>query len=113
MYAYSRQKNDSEKHRELKRKHLKERQIKLQDLLNEESRNYEKEVKNMRINGANNSRTLDSLKSKIDGIKSLREEDRKRLAEEKMYQHWRENNPDIRQIESKRFYFKISILLKI
>jgi len=38
----------------------------------------------------------------MDSIKSAREEDRKKLAEEKLYQHWRENNPDIRQIESKR-----------
>lgn len=102
MNAYSKIMDNSAAIKEQKAIKLKDRQLKLQELFREESNNFEKEMKDLRINGINNSKTLDSLKYKIDTIKSAREEDRKRLAEEKMYQHWRENNPDIREIESKQ-----------
>ncbi len=102
MSAYSKQQGDPVEIKEQKRLQLKDRQFRLQMLMNEESKRFESELKDLRINGVDKSRTLDSLKHQIDSIKSAREEDRKRLAEEKMYQHWRQNNPEIREIESKR-----------
>ena len=102
MSAYSKQQGDPAEIKEQKRLQLKDRQFRLQMLMNEESKRFESELKDLRINGVDKSRTLDSLKHQIDSIKSAREEDRKRLAEEKMYQHWRQNNPEIREIESKR-----------
>lgn len=102
MNAYTRQQDDQQTARAQKKDILKDRQGKLQLLLKEDASKYEKELKELRINGPKNSKTLESLKYKIDNIKSAREDDRKRLAEEKLYQHWRENNPDIRQIESKQ-----------
>lgn len=102
MSAYSRIQSDPEEVKEQKRSQLKDRQYRLQLLMSEDSKRFEAELKDLRINGVDKSKTLDSLKYQIDSIKSAREEDRKRLAEEKMYQHWRENNPEIREIESKR-----------
>lgn len=102
MNAYSKKHDGSEAQRIEKNKKLKDRQHQLQTLFNIESKQYAEEAKNLRINGIDNSKNLESLKFKMDSIKSAREEDRKKLAEEKLYQHWRENNPDIREIESRQ-----------
>ena len=110
MSAYSKQQGDPAEIKEQKRLQLKDRQFRLQMLMNEESKRFESELKDLRINGVDKSRTLDSLKHQIDSIKSAREEDRKRLAEEKMYQHWRQNNPEIREIESKRMIWVLTFL---
>jgi len=110
MSAYSKQQGDPVEIKEQKRLQLKDRQFRLQMLMNEESKRFESELKDLRINGVDKSRTLDSLKHQIDSIKSAREEDRKRLAEEKMYQHWRQNNPEIREIESKRMIWVLTFL---
>ena len=101
MNAYSKQ-AEAEEARDEKLKSTKDRQFKLKLLLGEEASQYEKELKDIRLNGKEKSKTIDSLKFRIDSIKSAREEDRKKLAEERLYQHWRENNPDLRQIESKQ-----------
>ena len=110
MSAYSKQQGDPAEIKEQKRLQLKDRQFRLQMLMNEESKRFESELKDLRINGVDKSRTLDSLKHQIDSIKSAREDDRKRLAEEKMYQHWRQNNPEIREIESKRMIWVLTFL---
>lgn len=102
MNAYKSLLDESSNLREDRKRKINERKSKLQALFQQESSSYEKELKDLRINGVDNSKTIDTLKYKIDSIKSAREEDRKKLAEEKLYQHWRENNPDIREIESKR-----------
>lgn len=103
MNAYSKQQEESDEQKEQRIKSVKDRQHKLKNLITSESLKYEQELKELRISGKDNSNTLDSLKNRIDMIKSAREEDRKRLAEEKLYQSWRENNPEIRQLESKQF----------
>jgi len=106
MRAYSSRQEKPEDLREMKSIQLKDRQYKLQALLRDESSKFAQEAKELRVNGVENSKTLDALKQRMDSIKSAREEDRKKLAEEKLYQHWRENNPDIRQIESKRKFIE-------
>ncbi len=106
MRAYSSRQEKPEDLREMKSIQLKDRQYKLQALLRDESSKFAQEAKELRVNGVENSKTLDALKHRMDSIKSAREEDRKKLAEEKLYQHWRENNPDIRQIESKRKFIE-------
>ncbi len=117
MRAYSSRQQKPEDIREMKNQQLKERQYRLQTLLRDESSKYAQEAKELRVNGAENSKTFDALKQRMDSIKSAREEDRKRLVEEKLYQHWRENNPDIREIESKRkittFIFYLFWLIRI
>ena len=43
---------------------------------------------------------LEEMKERADGLRSAREEKRKLEAEEKLYQHFQENNPDIRKVAS-------------
>lgn len=102
MNAYMKQQDESDEQKQQRIQSVKDRQFKLKNLLMNDSLKYEQEVKELRVNGKENSNTLDVMKNRIDSIKSAREEDRKRLAEEKLYQRWRENNPEIRQIESKQ-----------
>ena len=46
--------------------------------------------------------TVDALKQRADTLRSAREDERKKLAQEKLYEHWRLNNPELREIESKK-----------
>jgi trichoplein keratin filament-binding protein len=103
MNAYSKQQQETEEQKKQRLKSVKDRQMRLKKLFFNDSSKYEQELKELRINGKDNSNTLESLKNKIEFIKTAKEEDRKRVAEERLYQMWRENNPDIRQIESKQF----------
>lgn len=38
------------------------------------------------------------MKEKTDALKSAREEKRREVAEQKLYDHWRENNPELREV---------------
>jgi trichoplein keratin filament-binding protein len=100
MNAYTRQMEQTSHEREEKRAALKVRQAKLKLLLQNELGNLECELKGNRVNGKDNQPTLDALKLKVDQIRSAKEKDRKKLAEEKIYQLWRENNPELRELES-------------
>ena len=103
MIAYTRQKEETPEQKEERLRQLKNRQFKLRTLFTSEAAQIEKELKTLRVNGRDNTKSVDFLKQRIDVIRSAREDERKKEAEEKMYQHWRENNPEIRQIESKQF----------
>jgi hypothetical protein len=102
MNAYTKQREESEEQKQQRIQSLKARQYKLKNLFINDSVSYEKELKDLRINGKDNSNSADMIKNRIENLKSAKEEDRKRLAEQKLYQAWRENNPEIRQIESKQ-----------
>lgn len=102
MNAYSKQQDESEEQKQQRIQSLKARQFKLKNLFSNDLASYENELKDIRVNGKDNSNSADAIKNRIDNLKSAKEEDRKRLAEEKLYQAWRENNPEIRQIESKQ-----------
>ena len=102
MNAYSKQQDESEEQKQQRIQSLKARQYKLKNLFVNDSVAYEIELKDLRTNGKDNSNSADAIKNRIENLKSAKEEDRKRLAEEKLYQAWRENNPEIRQIESKQ-----------
>ena len=41
---------------------------------------------------------LSQMKEKAEELKSARERERKEIAHEKLYHHWRENNPQIRKV---------------
>ena len=41
---------------------------------------------------------LSQMKVRADELKDVREEERKKVAQDKLYQHWRSNNPEIRQV---------------
>ncbi|KAK7506009.1 hypothetical protein BaRGS_00002731 [Batillaria attramentaria] len=83
--------------RDLKAMKLKRRQEKLRELFLEESRSLEAELKGM---SRQNYDRVEAMKERAEGLRSAREEKRKRIAEEKLYDHWQQNNPDIRQVQS-------------
>ena len=41
---------------------------------------------------------LSHMKARAEDLKGAREEERKKVAQEKLYQQWRVNNPEIRQV---------------
>ena len=108
MNAYVKQQEETDEQKQQRIKSVKDRQFKLKNLFINDSQKYEQELKELRINGKDNVNTLDSLKHRIENIKSAREEDRKRLAEEKLYHAWRENNPEIRELQSKQLQQHVS-----
>lgn len=94
IQAYRKGKNEEEK-----KKNLQRRRIKLAQMLKAERDQYEAELKGY---SKDNNTRLDEMKDRADTLRSAREEKRKNLAQEKLYEHWRQNNPDIRQIESEQ-----------
>ncbi|CAF0721567.1 unnamed protein product [Brachionus calyciflorus] len=102
MYAYSRQMEESEESKQKKKELMLQRKEKLKKFLSDEEKNFQIELKNLRINGINNSNSLSSLKLKAEALKSARENERRKLAEEKLYENWRQNNPELRELESKQ-----------
>ncbi|KAH9524291.1 hypothetical protein Btru_054065 [Bulinus truncatus] len=92
MDAYNETKNQDAKSRSLRI-----RKDKLALKLAEESKAYEAELREL---SKSNFERLEDMKSRVDDLKTAREEKRQRLVEEKLYQHWRENNPDLRKVES-------------
>jgi trichoplein keratin filament-binding protein len=131
MNAYARQQEDTVEQKEEKKRLLKLRQEKLDKMLNEEKFSLENELKQLRISNAsqlnpigtgnigvslnignvsNRSEaptprglnTVDALKQRAETLRSAREDERKKIAQEKLYEHWRVNNPELREIESKK-----------
>ncbi|XP_048753198.1 trichoplein keratin filament-binding protein-like isoform X2 [Ostrea edulis] len=94
MDAYQKGK-DSEK----KAKNLALRREKLAAMLRQERYKFEAELKGYSLD---NFDRLEDMKDRVDSLRSAREEKRKNLAEEKLYEHWRQNNPDIRKIEAEQ-----------
>lgn len=102
MHAYTKQTEESEERKEQRREALKQRQINLKHLIQAEQKAFEEELKSLRQNGKENANTVQALKLRAEHLKSAREEDRKKLAEAKLYENWRLNNPEIRELESKK-----------
>ena len=103
MHAYTKQTEESDERKEQRRQLLKQRQQNLMTLIQNERKAYEEELKNIRVNGKENANTVFSLKLRAENLRSAREEDRKKLAEAKLYENWRINNPEIRELESRKF----------
>ncbi|XP_033747698.1 trichoplein keratin filament-binding protein-like [Pecten maximus] len=82
--------------RNLKAINLQRRRLLLADMLKQERHEYEAELKG--YSKANYTR-LEDMRDRADTLRSAREEKRKGLAEEKLYEHWRQNNPDLRRVE--------------
>ncbi|WAR02632.1 TCHP-like protein [Mya arenaria] len=92
--AYRKGKDDEQKKRKLEK-----RRIKLAQMLKEERDQYEAELKGY---SKDNYTRIDEMKDRVDTLRSAREEKRKNVAQEKLYEHWRQNNPDMRKIESEQ-----------
>uniref|UniRef100_H2YXB5 Trichoplein keratin filament-binding protein n=1 Tax=Ciona savignyi TaxID=51511 RepID=H2YXB5_CIOSA len=76
---------------------LHRRREKLRELLQKERNAQEAELRGLSV--GNYSR-LQDMQERTEELKSAREEKRKELATEKLYQHWRENNEHLRKVES-------------
>lgn len=94
VQTYSKNKKDEEKRRNLER-----RRVKLSQMLKMERNLYEAELKGY---SNDNYTRLEEMKDRAGTLRSAREEKRRNIAQEKLYEHWRQNNPDIRQIESEQ-----------
>ncbi|XP_047683938.1 trichoplein keratin filament-binding protein [Prionailurus viverrinus] len=92
MHAYQR-----EKLKEEKRKQLEARRERLRQLLLEEQALLARQLEELRL-------SMDSregrLRERHGDLKSAREEQRKLIAEQLLYEHWKKNNPKLREIES-------------
>ncbi|XP_022373144.1 trichoplein keratin filament-binding protein [Enhydra lutris kenyoni] len=92
MHAYQR-----EKMKEEKRKQLEGRRDRLRQLLQEEQDLLARELEALRL-------SMDLREGRIrerhGNLKSAREEQRKLIAEQLLYEHWKKNHPRLREIES-------------
>ncbi|KAG8596828.1 hypothetical protein GDO81_002064 [Engystomops pustulosus] len=92
MNAYHR-----EKQKEEKKKNLERRREELRKLLQEERDLLESELQEL---SRNRDPDLLSMREKAAGLKSAREERRKKLSEELLYEQWKKNNTKLREVES-------------
>jgi trichoplein keratin filament-binding protein len=86
-----------------RKRDLASRRKNLLNVLTSESESLENEIKSLRKNKAVNLENFSHMKERLDNIRSARAEENKRLAQEKLYENWRMNNPLLREIESKKF----------
>ena len=87
--------------RDEKRRNLESRKSKLLDLIVKEQDVYEQELREL-----NSPRSdIGEMKDKCETLRSAREEKRQTLANAKMYEHFRVNNPDLREVSILVFVF--------
>ncbi|XP_046575008.1 trichoplein keratin filament-binding protein-like isoform X2 [Haliotis rubra] len=82
--------------KDIKALSLKRRRSKLAELIHEENLQFEAELRGY---SRDNYSRMEEMRNRADGLKSAREEKRKHMADEKLYEHWKQNNPDIRKVE--------------
>ncbi|XP_019806116.1 trichoplein keratin filament-binding protein isoform X1 [Delphinus delphis] len=91
MYAYQR-----EKMKEEGRKRLEARRQRLRQLLAEEQDLLARELEELRLSMNLRERRI---REQHRNLKSAREEQRKLIAEQLLHEHWKKNNPKLREIE--------------
>ncbi|XP_028621278.1 trichoplein keratin filament-binding protein [Grammomys surdaster] len=91
MHAYN-----CEKMKEEKRKNLEVRRERLRELMLEEQDLLAAELEELRLSMSLRERRL---REQHRDLKSAREEQRKLIAEQLLYEHWRKNNPKLRELE--------------
>ncbi|XP_036759936.2 trichoplein keratin filament-binding protein isoform X1 [Manis pentadactyla] len=91
MHAYQR-----EKMKEEHRKRLEARRERLQQLLLEEQDLLARELEELRLSMDLRERRI---REQHGNLKSAQEEQRKLIAEQLLYEHWKKNNPKLREIE--------------
>ncbi|XP_044296374.1 trichoplein keratin filament-binding protein isoform X1 [Varanus komodoensis] len=92
MNAYRR-----EKLKEEKRISLERRRRQLQALLFEEREMLATELQALRLN---KDTDLSKMRQKTEDLKSAREEQRKQIAEDRLYECWKKNSAKLREVES-------------
>lgn len=101
FYRRSFDSKKEEEEKEIKALRLKQRRAKLAAMLHDENVRYEEELKQM--NPWTPRDLLEDMRERVEGLQSAREKKRQQLADEKLMEHWYQNNPDIREVESKLF----------
>ncbi|XP_077895055.1 trichoplein keratin filament-binding protein isoform X3 [Ictidomys tridecemlineatus] len=91
MHAYQR-----EKMKEEKRKSLEARRDRLRQLMLEEQDLLVRELEELRLSMNLRERRI---RERHGNLKSAQEEQRKLIAEQLLYEHWKKNNPKLREIE--------------
>ncbi|XP_030438466.1 trichoplein keratin filament-binding protein isoform X1 [Gopherus evgoodei] len=86
-----------EKMKEEKKISLEQRREQLRKLLYEERELLTAELRELRLNKESD---LSKIRERSEDLKSAREERRKKVAEELLYEHWKKNNTKLREIES-------------
>jgi len=79
---------------------LNKRRQKLRELIERENKEFQEELKQKRLYLGN--KDISTMRQRVDDLQAEKEEKRKLLAEEKLYEHWRKNEPRLRQIESEK-----------
>lgn len=126
MFAYTQQQDNSEEKVAERLEKLQQRREKLRALFERDKATQETEIKTIRaaqqtgigggvlgissttgsagVSAAVSSRDnmVEAMKNRVDSIRSAREDSRRKLAEQKLYENWRQNNPELRQLESKK-----------
>nr|XP_039261787.1 trichoplein keratin filament-binding protein-like [Styela clava] len=92
MEAYS---SRDEKNKKIENLH--KRRQKLAKFLQDERDQLEAELRGLSV--GNYSR-IREMKEKAEGLKSAREEKNRQIAQEKLYEHWQRNNPELRAVDS-------------
>ncbi|XP_031573283.1 trichoplein keratin filament-binding protein-like [Actinia tenebrosa] len=82
-----------------KKEQLVERRKRLTEMLLKEKQDHERELRDLRLGGAGK---IFEMKARADELKSEKEARRKEIAEQKLYEHWKQNAPELRQIESEQ-----------
>ncbi|KAI0240574.1 Trichoplein keratin filament-binding protein [Lamellibrachia satsuma] len=83
---------------ETKTLNLQRRKVKLREMLRQEQAQLEAELRE--LNADLSSARLGDMKDRAGSLKSAREEKRKQMAQELLYEHWKVNNPKLKQLES-------------
>ena len=78
-------------------KGLEERRHRLRILLTQEDKDYKAELRHLRVNKTND---VSTMQERVDELNAAKEEKRKKEAEQKLYDHWRQNEPTLRKLES-------------
>eukprot|EP00794_Sanderia_malayensis_P013779 gene13779-15221_t len=75
---------------------LEKRRNQLAQLICKENSQYEAEMKDLRLC---NSGKLIQMRERADELKEAKEERRKKIAEEKLYENWKANEPELRNVQ--------------
>lgn len=91
MHAYQR-----EKMKEEKRRSLEARRERLRRLVLEEQELLARELEELRLSASLQERRV---RERHGHLRSAREEQRKQIAEQLLYEHWKQNHPELREVK--------------
>lgn len=103
MMAYTIAMQETPESKDERKKLVQARQQKIKELFRKENEAYEAEMKRIRAGEKLEiPSSMNMAKSRLESIRQMKEDERRKLAEEKLYENWRLNNPELRNLESKK-----------